>query len=88
MSDTPRRKHRQQRGLCLADAAHYVGVSVNKFKEMLADERMPPPKLIDDIRRWDVETLDIYFSQLPDDERSDSERTPAARRSRITFPSN
>lgn len=79
MTASPR-KQRQQRGLTLVDAAHYVGVSINKFKALLADGRMPPPKRIDDIRRWDVDVLDIYFSQLPDDERSDAQRSPAARR--------
>jgi hypothetical protein len=77
-----RRKIRQQRGLALVDAAFYVGVSVDKFKALLADGRMPKPKRIDDIRRWDVEVLDIYFSQLPDDERTDAELSPAARRAR------
>jgi len=78
MSDghSTRRKIRDRRALALADAAFYVGVSVNKFKELLADGRMPPPKRIDDIRRWDVEALDIYFSQLPDDLRSSAQRAP------------
>jgi predicted DNA-binding transcriptional regulator AlpA len=74
-----RRKIRDQRALSLADAAFYVGVSVSKFKDLLADGRMPPPKRIDDIRRWDVEALDIYFSQLPDDLRTAAQRAPNAR---------
>jgi hypothetical protein len=83
-----RRKIRQQRGLALVDAAFYVGVSVEKFNLMLADGRMPKPKRIDDLRRWDVEVLDIYFTQLPDDDRSDAERSPAAQRAagaRVAF---
>jgi len=74
-----RRKDRPQRGLTLVDAAGYVGVSVEKFKALIADGRMPPPKRIDDIRRWDVDALDIYFSQLPDDERTAAQRSPALR---------
>lgn len=70
------KRQRVARGLALADAAHYVGVGVDKFKQLLADGRMPPPKLIDNIRRWDVEALDIYFSHLPDDERSATQRAP------------
>lgn len=69
-----RRKIRDQRALALADAAFYVGVSIAKFNELLADGRMPPPKRIDSLRRWDVEALDIYFSQLPDDHRSAAQR--------------
>lgn len=82
MSDAQatRRKIRDRRGLVLADAAFYVGVSVDKFKALLADGRMPKPKRIDDLRRWDVEALDIYFDLLPDDERSAAERAPQGAR--------
>lgn len=62
------------------EAALYVGVSVDKFNVLLGDGRMPKPKLIDDKRVWDVEALDIYFAALPEDQRSDAQRTPAARR--------
>jgi len=74
-----RRKDRGGRLMTLVDAAAYVAVSVNKFKQLLADGRMPPPKRIDDMRRWDVDALDIYISQLPDDERSARQRAPSAR---------
>jgi transcriptional regulator with XRE-family HTH domain len=80
-----RRRIRHQRGLALADAAHYVGVSIAKFTELSADGRMPKPKRIDDIRRWDVELLDIYFSQLPDDTRTTAERAPTARRAGVAL---
>jgi len=71
-----RHKIRQQRGLSLAEAAFYVGVSVDVFNAMVADGRMPPPKLLGTVRRFDVELLDIYFSQLPDDLRNAAQRRP------------
>lgn len=71
---------RPRRGLNLAEAAFYVGVSPDKFTCLMDDGRMPKPKLIDDIRVWDVEELDIFFRGLPQDDRGPGQRTPAARR--------
>jgi hypothetical protein len=63
-----------RRGLTLTEAAGYIGVSVDKFNQLLGTGRMPRPKLIDNVRRWDIEALDVYWQGLPDDERSDAER--------------
>jgi hypothetical protein len=63
---TPRRL------LVALEAAAYVGVGVNKFRDLVARGLMPPPKLIDGARRWDVVALDIYVAALPDDTRGGS----------------
>lgn len=63
-----------RRGLTLAEAAGYIGVSLDKFENLVATGRMPRPKLIDQVRRWDIEALDIYWRGLPDDERSHQDR--------------
>lgn len=54
------------RGLSREEAATYVGVSPTKFDEMVADGRMPEPKVIDGRRVWDRLALDAAFSALPD----------------------
>lgn len=41
------------RGLSRVEAAAYIGVAGTKFDEMVADGRMPQPKLIDDVEMWD-----------------------------------
>jgi hypothetical protein len=64
-----RRTTGPRRGLAQDEAAFYIGVGVNKFRDLVARGLMPEPKLIDDVRRWDIEQLDIYFSALPADQR-------------------
>jgi hypothetical protein len=54
------------RGLSRVEAARYVGVGTTLFDEMVADQRMPRPKLINNRTVWDRVTLDIAFSALPD----------------------
>lgn len=56
------------RGLSRVEAAAYIGVAGTKFDEMVADGRMPQPKLIDSRRVWDVRALDRSFDALPDRE--------------------
>lgn len=53
------------RGLRREESAMYVGVSTSKFDEMVADGRMPKPKLIDSRRVWDLHQLDMAFEVLP-----------------------
>ena len=65
-----------RRGLNRLEAAHFVGVSPDKFDGMVHDGRMPRPKLIDRRRVWDVEALDMHFAALPDDDRDDAAREP------------
>ena len=48
-------------------AAAYVGVSVTKFDQLVADGRMPKPKRIDRRIVWDIRELDLAFDALPDD---------------------
>ena len=56
-----------RRGLSRVQAAGYLGVSPNKFNELVADGRMPQPKRIDGRKVWDVRALDQYFDALPID---------------------
>lgn len=53
------------RGLCWAAAAQYVGVGLTKFRAMVADERMPKPKRIDNRDIFDRLELDAAFDALP-----------------------
>jgi predicted DNA-binding transcriptional regulator AlpA len=52
------------RGLSRVYAAAYIGVSVSKFDEMVADGRMPKPIKIDGRRVWDRLKVDEYFAAL------------------------
>jgi predicted DNA-binding transcriptional regulator AlpA len=63
------RAERWPRGLQLAEAADYIGFGRTKFSEMVADGRMPKPKLVDSCVRWDRFALDEYFDRLPDQEK-------------------
>jgi predicted DNA-binding transcriptional regulator AlpA len=56
------------RGLCREEAAAYIGVGTSKFDQMVADGRMPRPKVIDARVVWDRHRLDIAFEDLPDRE--------------------
>lgn len=53
------------RGLNRPCAAAYIGVSVGKFDDMVADGRMPKPRQIDARLVWDRLQLDEAFSALP-----------------------
>lgn len=57
-----------RRGLSCAESADYIGVSVTKFLEMVADGRMPKAKEIDRRRVWDIRKLDAAFDALDGDE--------------------
>lgn len=54
------------RGLSRIEAAHYVGVGTTMFDEMVADGRMPVPKIINSRKVWDRRLLDEAFDNLPD----------------------
>lgn len=56
-----------RRGLSRVLAAGYVGVSPNKFDQLVSDGRMPKPKRIDGRKVWDVRALDQSFEALPCD---------------------
>lgn len=57
------------RGLAREEAARYVGVGTTKFDEMIADKRMPKPRVVDGRTIWDRVELDIAFSDLPHQQR-------------------
>jgi len=54
-----------RRGLGEAEAALYVGIGSTKFAQLVADGRMPRPRLIDGRRVWDIDDLDAAFRSLP-----------------------
>jgi predicted DNA-binding transcriptional regulator AlpA len=54
-----------RRGLKREDAAAYIGVSPNKFDELVADGRMPKPRRIDARKSWDIRELDVAYEALP-----------------------
>ncbi len=56
-----------RRGLSRDESAMYIGISANKFDELVRDGRMPGPKRIDGRKLWDVRALDLAFDSLPDD---------------------
>lgn len=57
-----------RRGLSCVEAADYIGVSVTKFLELVAAERMPAAKRIDGRRIWDIRKLDQAFDAIDGDE--------------------
>jgi hypothetical protein len=46
-------------------AAEFVGVGATLFDEMVADGRMPPPRLINNRTVWDAEDVYDAFKALP-----------------------
>jgi hypothetical protein len=54
-----------RRGLSRVEAAMYIGVSVNKFDELVEANRMPKPRKIDNRKIWDVHEIDLAFDALP-----------------------
>jgi predicted DNA-binding transcriptional regulator AlpA len=54
-----------RRGLSRVEAAMYVGVSVNKFDDLVEADRMPKPRKIDSRKIWDVYEIDTAFDALP-----------------------
>ena len=41
------------RGLSRIEAAAYIGIGTSKFDKLVADGRMPRPKVIDKRKTWD-----------------------------------
>ena len=50
-----------RRGLRREEAAQYVGLSPNKFAQLVEDGRMPQPIRIDGCVIWDIVDLDRAF---------------------------
>ncbi|MBY0383253.1 MAG: hypothetical protein K2W78_15195 [Xanthobacteraceae bacterium] len=56
------------RGLRRDNAAIYVGLSISKFGQLVADGRMPKPKRVDGSVVWDRFRLDEAFEDLPSED--------------------
>lgn len=54
-----------RRGLSRLESAVYVGLSIDRFDELVKAGRMPPPRVVDGQKVWDVLELDPYFEALP-----------------------
>jgi hypothetical protein len=54
-----------RRGLSRVEASMYLGVSPTKFDELVADGRMPRPRMIDARKVWDVYEMDMAFDEFP-----------------------
>lgn len=52
------------RGLCLEEAAAYVGVSPNTFAEEVKNRRLPEPLRLGRRRIWDKKALDAWLDGL------------------------
>jgi excisionase family DNA binding protein len=63
-------------GLSRAEAAEYVGVSTPLFEEMVADGRMPPPKLANSRKVWHRERLAEAFAELPEEGQGQESGSP------------
>ena len=54
-----------RRGLSRVESALYWGISPSKFDQLWKEGRVPPPRLIDGRKVWDVRELDIAFEEFP-----------------------
>jgi predicted DNA-binding transcriptional regulator AlpA len=43
----------------------YLGISPTKFDSLVGDGRMPPPRMIDSRKVWDIQEIDAAFDDLP-----------------------
>lgn len=53
------------RGVSRAVAAEYLGIGTSLFDELVADGRMPKPKMVNTRTVWDRLALDQAFDELP-----------------------
>jgi len=56
-----------RRGLDRIEAAIYIGIGLTKFDALVADGRMPGPRLIGSRKVWDIRRLDMAFDALPEE---------------------
>ena len=63
-------------GLSRAEAAEYVGVGVTLFDMMVADDRMPKPKMANSRKVWHRHQLDAAFAELPEEGQSPISSSP------------
>jgi len=52
-------------GLSREESAWYVGISPSKFDQLVADGRMPAPRMLDGRRVWNRHDLELSFYGLP-----------------------
>lgn len=52
-------------GMNEIEAAAFVGVSTFTFRQLVADGRMPRPRIVNSRRIWDSEELRAAFKALP-----------------------
>lgn len=65
---TPLRARDQRippRGLNREQAAAYVGVSIATFDTLVANGSMPPPRMLESRKVWDLVEVDGAFDMLP-----------------------
>ncbi len=67
-----------RRGLSRIEAAIYLGISPSKFDELRKAGRVPPPRLIDGRKVWDVKELDFAFEAFPLESNEETEGWTAA----------
>lgn len=60
------------RGLSRVVAAGYLGISTGLFDQMVADGRMPQPKVINSRKVWDRLAIDRHFDELGEADDGDS----------------
>ena len=63
-------------GLSRPAAAAYIGVGVSLFDEMVADGRMPKPKLINSRKVRHRERLAEAFAELPEEGQGQESSSP------------
>jgi hypothetical protein len=54
-----------RRGLDENEAAIYLSFSPSFFRKLVAERKMPRPRLAEGRRVWDVEELELAFKALP-----------------------
>jgi predicted DNA-binding transcriptional regulator AlpA len=62
------------RGLSRIEAARYVGVGTSLFDELVAEGTMPKPKRLHGRVVWDRVELDMAFSSVPQNGRTEIQR--------------
>jgi hypothetical protein len=63
-------------GLSRAEAAEYIGVGVTLFDQMVADGRLPKPKLANSRKVWHRERLAEAFAELPEEGQGQESSSP------------
>jgi excisionase family DNA binding protein len=54
-----------RRGLDENEAAVYLSLSPSFFRKLVAERRMPRPRVAGGRRIWDIDELDLAFKALP-----------------------